>query len=254
MSIPRFFIPPEAIDSQAGLVRYKDPDIARQISKVLRLVKGDKLSLLDGKGNIYHCFLEDYSKEMVIARISDRETSETQRTHITVAMAVLKGERFEWALEKLTELGVASIVPIIVSRSVVRPDKEISNKIKRWRTILKESAEQCERSTIPCLVPPLNFRDWLSSQCHPKAGQLKLICAERRNVPHFRNVLCNQGDNKSFSELIVVIGAEGGFTDEEVKMATEANFMPVSFGKRILRGETAAIYALTILSWHFVVA
>src|SRR5262249_53371699 len=202
---------------------------------------------VDGLGSIYHCRIESAGKLQLKASIEQSlKIEEPLQIPIHVGLPLLRSGRFEWALEKLTELGVAKISPIMVTRSVVKADlndrgKERSqdNKLDRWQTILKEAAEQCERATIPRLVPPRRFSLFLE-ECSLVENSLNLICAERRQANELAKKLDND-DGKTPKEVAIVVGAEGGFTGGEVEEAIGLGFIPVSLGHRILRSETAAI-------------
>lgn len=257
MTVPRFFIQPSAIDSQTAKIVCEDERLCRQVNNVLRLRPGEALDFLDGQGSLYRCRLEHSRKGQLTACIEESLKIEERHPGLVhIGLPLLKSGRFEWALEKLTELGVAKISPIIVSRSVVRTrfadQDEAHNdagptKLARWQTILKEASEQCERATIPRLVPPRNFDDFMQDEALSPSH--KIICAERRAAPHLSNMLGNSsGACLEKEEVAIAIGAEGGFTDREVDLAISHSFVAVSLGDRILRSETAAIYALAIVA------
>ncbi len=275
-SIPRFFVPSSAIKSQLGLVVYEDSNLCKQLTRVLRLRPGDTIDFLDGLGTLYSCSLQNCIKDEVTAAI-DRQVKldAIKSPQITVALPILKGDRFDWALEKLTEIGVAKIMPIVLQRSVVKPglspsqshlgesskEANSTNRLTRWHSILKEASEQCERPTIPQLVPPSSFQSLLSEAATDQLP-LKIICAERRAAPHLSQLLSErlQSHNRQLGtrslynrdasadkfKVIIVIGAEGGFTEKEMVLAIDSGFTPVSLGPLILRSETAAIYASAI--------
>jgi 16S rRNA (uracil1498-N3)-methyltransferase len=255
MTIPRFFIPATAVDHRLGRVVYPDHNLCQQITRVLRLKSGSPINLLDGQGKLYGCTLESASNGKLTATIDESlAVSDPLTVEIHMGMPLLKGGRFEWALEKLTELGVAKISPIVVRRSVVKPqaDEErpdqSSQKLRRWQAILKESAEQCERATIPRLVPPIDYHSFVESVRQDPAIGLKIICAERRQSPHLSKLLGNHVGLAAGKQLVIAVGAEGGFTDEEVAHAISNGFASVCLGSSILRSETAAIYALAIVA------
>jgi len=258
MSAPRFFIPKEAVSSDALCVRYEDESLAKQLKKVLRLRKGDYLDFLDGTGNLYHCSLTGLEGRCVEASILKIDQGDNHSRKMIVALSPLKSGRFEWAIEKLTELNAAEIVPIILERSVVRANggttesgtESATNKMTRWRSVAREAAEQCERLTLPHLVAPLPFESFLKRERELRPHGLRLICAERRDAPSIAESLCNLGATSAEDDrtLTIAIGAEGGFTASEIEEAELAGFKSVSLGKLILRAETAAIYALSIVA------
>jgi 16S rRNA (uracil1498-N3)-methyltransferase len=182
------------------------------------------------------------------ARIDDvLELAKDSEVEISIALPILRPSRFEWSLEKLTELGVNEIVPLSTERSVPR-----ENKGSRWQSILRESAQQCERAYIPDLLEPMCLGEYLK---HSSSGEDSaiFICAERsgdsailktRSALHA--VLCNS-PHKAPHKISVIVGAEGGFTLSELMLAEKLGAKPVSLGKRMLRSETAAVYAAAVV-------
>jgi 16S rRNA (uracil1498-N3)-methyltransferase len=245
---PRFFINLESIDIAEGVVTLSQRALIAQIKNVLRLRAGDFIDVLDGHGRIYHCRLDHMSAnkkqatQIWSARIeSAASASGEPPILIEIALPILRSNRYEWALEKLTELGASSVVPIVVEHSVTR-----EGKLERWQAIVREAAEQCERALVPRVLPPIALQDYLKEL--PAAGQkqVNLICAERSNAQALPVVLCNQM-HEAPHKISVIVGAEGGFTEEEIQLAENAGAKPVSLGSRILRSETAAIYALSLI-------
>jgi 16S rRNA (uracil1498-N3)-methyltransferase len=255
MQIPRFFINPEAIDTGKGFVLVSDKAIVSQITKVLRLGVDDQVDVLDGCGNIFRCELCDLpkrnggTKSSIVARIKEKRLALGDASvAITVGLSLLKNDRFEWAIEKMTELGVAKIVPLMLSRSIVKN----SGRSERWQSIAKEAAEQCERATIPHIVSPRSFAEFLGDPKFKSEYTYSFICAERSDAPSLKNVLCNWQSNPIHSQkhresISIFVGAEGGFTQEELDLARHHGVSLVSLGPRILRAETAAIYAVGLI-------
>ena len=148
-------------------------------------------------------------------------------------------------MEKLTELGVAEIVPIILERSVVSYDGEenlSATKFQRWHSIVREASEQSERALIPNVVSPEKFSAFVKRQ--ELVAMTKFIGAERAAAQPINDALSSTSGAKN---ICIAIGAEGGFTDEEFALSFTHGFAPISLGKRILRAETAAVYAASVL-------
>lgn len=268
MNIHRFFIAPEFIDEEKGIIVCRSDKLVRQVRKVLRLENGQEIAVLNGQGNIYHCILANIlpaaGRDVFQARIiSQEKNSAAPTTTFTLAMPLIKASRFEWALEKLTELGVDIIVPIILDRTVVKIPKDtyasgtshddrvqIDNpKLSRWHKIIEEAVEQCERPLISELSTPLSFTHWLNvyDQSKHHDSTIRLICAERRCVQTLQTSLDNwRRKNAMPTDCAIAVGAEGGFSDKEIQFAEDKGFIPVSLGPNILRSETAAVYALSI--------
>ncbi len=270
MNIPRFFIEAKYINKQQKTVFCQDAKLTKQIRKVLRLGNGSKIDVLDGNGNIYHCLLQiipGQSPEDFQAQIDSHEKLPSlSNTSITVGLPLIKPNRFDWALEKVTELGADTIIPIALHRSIIKispqnnsnRDSDPENKAKfiRWQKIIQEASEQCERPMPPRLVPPLTFQEWLEKYFakdtkhednkHSVTNNLRLICAERQNAETLETVLYNQKIPPN--SCAIALGAEGGFIEEEIKLALSYEFIPVSLGPLILRSETAAVYTLAVIN------
>lgn len=255
MQIARFFIEPAAVDKSSGTITLSAPQQIKQIRAVLRLRVGDRIDLLDGTGLIYRCVIDRFdgdgsrrSPSSVICRVEATEQATGEPSvNLMVALPLLRNNRFEWALEKLTEIGATQIAPIILSRTVVQMSEasdgaKVESRMERWQAIAREAAEQCERAVIPDVVRPQSFADFVkkAKDSHP----VKLISTERSTA----SSLVDIADNISSAKLIcIAIGAEGGFTEEEIALSFAHGFEPVSLGRRILRAETAALYSATIL-------
>lgn len=249
MAQPRFFQPPQAIDTKAGVVSIGDERIASQIRRVLRLKAGDEILILDGMGNLYRCALTSLGPNLVRAEIlvCEKATGEPA-IKVTVGLPLIKGDRFDWAIQKLTELGASRVVPLTCERTVVKGPS--TGKLPRWQLIARESAEQCERPTIPHIVSPTALVDLVTNPDTITGGgvELSLICAERRKAPLLQSLLHSRRESgKHPNHTLILIGPEGGFSDREVTMAGDAGFAQVSLGPRILRAETAAIYSLSLV-------
>jgi 16S rRNA (uracil1498-N3)-methyltransferase len=250
----RFFVDPSNVDLTKQTISIKDANQIRQILTVLRLRVGDGLDLLDGTGMIYPSVISSSTAIKGKIRSGDQlickfelpsAASGEARIPLIVALPVLRGTRFEWALEKLTELGVAQIIPIIVERSVVAYDSDQSlsaAKFDRWHSIIREAAEQSERALIPNVVSPEKFTAFVK---RPELVQAaKFIGAERADAPSIDDALDSALGAKS---ICIAIGAEGGFTEEEIGLSFTHGFASISLGKRILRAETAAVYAASVV-------
>ena len=245
---PRFFISPESIDRANGTITFNQRQLLAQIINVLRMRAGDPIDVLDGLGRIYHCRLgpipnnkkqASFSLSALIEESADAKGEPP--LPIAIALPILRPNRYEWALEKLTELGASSIVPIIVQHSVQR-----EGKLERWQAIVREAAEQCERALIPQVLAPIRLKDYLKAVTTIGPLQVTFICVERSFAQALPVVLCNQMVPAPH-KISVIVGAEGGFTEEEIQLAENAGAKPVSLGNRILRSETAAIYALSLI-------
>ncbi len=248
MRIPRFFVVPESIDLLNQQANLCDLALINQIGNVLRLREEDLVDLLDNQGQIYRCRLKTKPAGKKNPENTWRATIESNAKAtgeppcpLEIALPMLRPNRYEWALEKLTELGATSIVPLLVQHSVAR-----DGKLSRWQNIVKEAAEQCERAFVPDICAPIPIEAYLKRLVTDEPDSTIFICAERAKAMTLPVVLCNQNVLPPH-KISVIVGAEGGFTQTELISAQNAGAMPISLGKRILRSETAAVYAIAIV-------
>lgn len=181
----------------------------------------------DGKKAVVHIDAQD-------ERINEPEGE------IILAIALIRREKFEWILQKATELGVTRIIPFESSRCVVHARKEKADRQKdRWNAIVQSAAEQCKRNRIPTVEDVMSFSDLMKQN-----AQLK-ICAYEKAQQHSHWLTDLYSDQK---EVLVLIGPEGGFSESEIEQVVHNNYTPCTLGSRILRAETAALYCLSVLS------
>lgn len=212
-------------------------DSARRVARVLRLRPGERLALFDGSGVEAVAELTRVGASRVEATVLSVEPGLPEPpVRITLCQSVVKGERFEWALEKGTEIGVARFVPLVTRRNVVRPGS--GTKLERWRRIVIEAVEQCGRSVLPDVAPSAALDDVLASLDGPA-----IVPYERERQTTIAAALQAMGRPPALS---ILVGPEGGFTPEEMERAMSRGARPVSLGPRILRSETAGIVAATL--------
>lgn len=253
---------------QGAELELAEDDLIKQLRCVLRLGRGHKILLLDGKGGCFQLQIERMEKTRALCRLVQFSIEATESRPISMAMAVIKAERFEWCIEKLTELGVATIIPLLTQNSVVKlggaENKEsakIKARLQRWKAICREAAEQSERLTVPDIVSPLSLSEFLENSAvampcvapnlkdSTSGGNygLKFLCQERSKATPLVEALksaISSSDTKIANGISIMIGPEGGFSSHEIATAQQHGFQPVSLGTRILRSETAAIAAM----------
>ena len=200
-----------------------------QIKRVLRLRDGDQLAVFDGSGTEWLGRLCGTGAELVRTLESPVEP----RTQLTLFQALIKPARFEWVLQKGTELGIARFVPFVAERTVVAGDKS-----DRWQSIVIEAAEQSGRRILPRISPVLSFDQAIAEATRAGVPFMPWECADR---PRISSV------HRPSRDLALIIGPEGGFSEREVERARARGAMTVSLGRRILRSETAAIVAAALL-------
>ena len=231
-----FYTSPENITLDAARLVI-DGDEFHHLARVLRKKTGDNILVTDGKGSRCEVRIVDIGKKSLEGEILDYAVVERPNTGVTVALSLLKApQRFELFLEKATELGVSTIIPMITARTVSQPTSErVQGRLGRWRTIVLSAARQSKRYYLPQLLEPLSFRQVIALQGY----DLKLIPYEISAAAP--EVQC------AGKKTLFMIGGEGGFTEKEVGDAREAGFREISFGKTILRAETAGIFAVAFV-------
>lgn len=227
----RRFIADEVSSNRAALTGAH----AAHLSRVLRARVGQEFDIA----------LAGQVRRGIIATIEDDrvefELGESVDAHpegpITLALAIFKFDRFEWAVEKCTELGVSRIVPVVARRTDVHLSQGAAKRIERWRRIVREASEQSRRLSVPDIASPVKLRDYLSSEKSPK----RILLAENESDIQIRD-LCEID-----METALAIGPEGGWTAEEFKLFKDLGWQSASLGRTILRAETAAIAAVSIV-------
>lgn len=214
-------------------------DEAHHALHVLRLKVGDTLDVFDGRGHEAQCSIVEISKDAVRLQTLTMSNTPALPCRITLAQAIPK-KSMGLIVQKATELGVASIVPLASDRSVVKLDED-SKKMERWREIALDACKQCGNNWLPEIQPPRKARDFLNS---PGQFDLKLIASLQLDSKPLKAIL---GDATNPKSVLILIGPEGDFTPAELGLAKSAGCLPLSLGPLVLRAETAAIYALSIL-------
>jgi 16S rRNA (uracil1498-N3)-methyltransferase len=233
------FTPPGTLES--GLI-VLSPEESHHLARVLRVEAGQELTLFDGQGTRAEGIVDAVSKKEVTVRIATREMIPPPAVEITLIQAVCKPDRFELILQKATELGIRRIQPVISTHTVNR-SKEPEKQLERWQTIVRNAAQQCGTAWMPELLPLQKF-----SSMTPDADVI-FIGSLHPNAKPFREVFQSL-DKSKIKTAALLIGPEGDFTAEEVNAAVAAGAIPVTFGKQILRTETAAIFGLSVLAYE----
>ncbi|MBI2952943.1 MAG: 16S rRNA (uracil(1498)-N(3))-methyltransferase [Chloroflexi bacterium] len=246
----RFFVPPQSIGRTGVTLTGQQ---AHQIANVLRLAPGDRIVALDNAGWQYDVDLTVVHSDNVTGLIKSKSLGSSEpRMKITLFQGLLRAARFEFVLQKCSELGVSAFVPTICERCVVANIGEASTaKIERWQKIIVEAAEQSGRAKLPALQPAVMFQQ----ACEEVRG-LSFIAWEGEDLTSLKKFLRGSGVARTDSDgshptsrpfsVNIFIGPEGGFSSFEVQRALSYGIAPVSLGPRILRAETAAITATAV--------
>ena len=206
---------------------------------------------VDEEGTKYAVLATYTGQDLFVGEIIETTSKQKESAiYIHLVQAVPKGPKLDFIIQKTTELGINAITPVISDRSVVRIEKDrAEEKLRRWKKIAIEAAQQSNRLDVPDMALPISFHDYMASF---KKGDLNLLLYEGEKKTGIKEVLKAAQEAKSeIKTIILLIGPEGGFSHEEVEMAVEAGFTPVSLGDLILRTETAPIAALSILRYEF---
>ena len=241
----RIYISPEAITQKIGIK--VPPDKSRHLMTVMRCKHGDELTVIDGRGKTYSARISDIRKKTVMIDILHETASDAESpVHIILCQGILKGDKMDLVIQKATELGTSEIIPVISERCQVKETR----KTQRWRKIAEEAAEQCGRAVVPDVREPQPFAGIFEM---PEVGQAaaRLIFWEGGGLP-LDEAMEKTGFFDGRSEegpLVIFIGPEGGFAASEIKAAESCDFIRATLGKRILRAETAAIAAVTLVQF-----
>jgi 16S rRNA (uracil1498-N3)-methyltransferase len=246
----RFFVPPAWV--QGGEVSITGAQ-AHQIADVLRMQAGDRILVLDNSGWEIDTRLTAVDRHTVRGEVLKRRLSEVEpRTKVSLCQGVLKGKRFEFTLQKGTELGIVEFVPVIANRCVLSELASVEQKRERWEWIIQEAAEQSNRGRKPALRPASLFPQ--ACETLQASGGLAIMLWEEERRTTLRDVLrqAPPGFAGRFPPFTVhlMVGPEGGFTPEEAEIARSYGLVTVSLGPRILRAETAGVVAAALVLYE----
>lgn len=233
MTRRRFFAPPSAFNFTQRTITLT-ADEARHLREVLRLKPGDEVSVFDGAGKEFRARVAQASREFAELDLDEeiQPARPESPLQITLAVALLKGEKFDLVVQKATELGVTKIVPLMTRYADIklRDEADASKRVARWQRIALEAAKQCGRAVVPEVSLPVTLAPLLDGSC--------LLFSEKGG----------QGLTRMETDQVTaIIGSEGGWSDEELDQARAAGAQIITLGGRILRAETAAITAAALL-------
>lgn len=232
-----FYASPGQIDRIAGRILLEGDEF-HHLARVLRKKRGEHIAVTDGCGLHADIRITVVGKTFLEGDIVEERMVERSPVCVTVAISLLKApQRFDFFLEKATELGVSSVIPMITARTVAQPSGEkIAKKLSRWKSIMLSAARQSGRYYLPDISEPLHFR---TVTAMPGYG-----C---RFMPYERAGRYACHADFTGGKTLFLIGGEGGFTPEEVRLAADSGFAEISFGLSILRAETAGIFAVSLV-------
>ncbi len=233
MALPFFYKEDIEVSSPDLLL---DEDSSKHIVQVLRMQHGEHLQLTNGKGDLFTCQITDNNRKKCAVRIVEQFKIQNSKFKITIAISLIKNSgRFEWFLEKATEIGVTEIIPLICERT-----EKTAFKFERMKSILVSAMLQSQQTWLPILHEPVKFTKVVTTATHQQKFIAHCIDAEKRSL--------SEMINESLSSKIILIGPEGDFTSAEVEEAVKNHFIAITLGQTRLRTETAGIVASTLLS------
>ena len=216
------------------------PGAARHV-QVLRLQPGAGVTLFNGEGGEFDAVVEEMGRSAVRVRVGQHHAHEREaRRPVHLAIGMPANDRMDWLVEKATELGVASIQPLVAERSVLKLTGErAEKKLAHWQGIAIAACEQCGRNRVPAIHPVLGLERWLAV---PPAQQLRLLLSLDPKARPLDQAVAPAG------AVLALSGPEGGLAPQEQEAALAQGFQPVSLGPRVLRAETAPLALLTVLT------
>jgi 16S rRNA (uracil1498-N3)-methyltransferase len=257
MTRRRFYAPPDAFAPDGASVALAREETLH-LRNVLRLRAGDEAFVFDGEGREYACIVGDVAtagrvRAAETATLEVRAQVEPQRPEspldLTLGLALLKGEKFDLVVQKATELGVWRIVPVETKRADVRlstrAGREATERVARWRRLALEAAKQSGRARLPEVCAPVPFETLLEEETLAGAGEARRLFFTERGGRGLVETIGAWPERPA--KLIALVGAEGGWDDEEIARAVAAGWLAVTFGGRVLRAETAAIVVAGLL-------
>ncbi len=245
----RFFLPANAC--REAIVTLSERD-AKHAASVLRLQKNDRFSVLDGKGRELLCQVQAIGKQFVQGKVLVRNTLPAPACRLSLVQAVTKGKSMDAIIQKATELGCRTIIPALSERTIVRcGETDAKSKQEKWRTIAIEAMKQCGQGWLPEIFLPLPLSARLANGSLPPAS-LSLLASLQHGTRHPRKPLedYRNAHGRPPDCVTVWIGPEGDFTPAEINDIKSSGALPITLGPLLLRSETAAIYALSILNYE----
>jgi 16S rRNA (uracil1498-N3)-methyltransferase len=242
----RFFIPAEQIQGNSIILKGSD---RHHLLNVLRREVGSTITVLNGRGAEYEAVIKEIGPDFVTGEIVAIITKATEpRVKIRLVQSLPKADKFEWLLQKNTEIGVSFFQPAFTERSAIKLEPAaVLKKEERWRKIIREAAEQSGRKIVPQLEPVRNWNQVLAT-ISEKPG-LALIPWEGERECSLKKVL--EGTAEIPETVTIFIGPEGGFSQAEIDQARNQGAVPVTLGPRILRTETAGLVVATAIFYHY---
>lgn len=245
--ITYFYVEPKNVDKNFLKIEGEE---AKHICQVLRKGEGEVIEAVDGEGIKYQVLITNTGRDSVQGRILSQIRRENEPlTHLTLAQGLIKGVRMDFLVEKITEIGVSSIIPLITEKSVLKleKDKREITRLNRWKRIAISGMKQSLRSKLPDIQKPILFQELLAKV---KEYDLALIACQTKRSIRLRRIKEIIEAKKRLKKILLLVGPESGFSQEELDLALKSGVIPVSLGPRRLRSETAGIVFSSLILYE----
>lgn len=247
MTSNRFSIRKSDIDSSSVFLYGEEH---HHLSHVVRIKPREEVWLFDETGTRYFARVEEIAGDRTRLSILKKERAAEPRVKITLAQALIRSKKMNSVLQKATEMGATSIVPVITARTIIRLKERSAKKLERWKKIIQEAAKQSKIPFLPVLSPPVSLEKLIEERDEAK----KLVLSENKGI-YLKDILVRSSgpgdkENEPPPSVIILVGPEGGWTDEEEEYILSHGYEAVSLGPHIMRAETAALASLAMVS-HF---
>lgn len=218
------------------------------LRNVVRIRPGEEVHLFNEAGGSFVARVEEVGKEKTRLFVLHQTKTRKPRVVITLGQGLLKSKKMDFVIQKATELGVVTFVPVVTARSIVRTDSLSERKMERWRRIALEASKQSGRSRLPDIHPPVRLEGFLSMP-----GRARRLFFSEKGGPPLKDILMRpfqegRGEPESPDEVRLLVGPEGGWTEGEVRDILSAGFEAASLGSLVLRAETAAVVSVAVVS------
>ena len=247
MTSNRFSIKQSDVFSSAVLLRGEEH---HHLSRVARIKPKDRVWLFDEHGISYLARVEEIREDMTRLFILEKMENDEPKVKITLAQALIKSKKMDIVIQKSTELGITTLIPVFTARTIIKIEDKIQKKMERWQKIAREAAKQSQRTLLPTILSPRPLEKLIEERHEEK----KLFLSERKGI-YLKDILIRDPGSKNREEeppssVLILIGPEGGWTEEEETYVLNHGYEAVSLGRQVLRAETAAICSLALIS-HF---
>jgi 16S rRNA (uracil1498-N3)-methyltransferase len=243
--VRRFYVAPHEFKGERVRISGEE---AHHLRRVLRLGPGDEVDVFDGAGHEYRVELRYFHGDAVWGYVLEETTVPREAPiFVSLAQGLAKGEKMELVIQKATEIGVASVIPLHTARSVPRPGSGQARREERWQRIAREAAKQCWRTVVPAVEPLCTLPELVRRFSEYQAV---LFFWEEEKSRHLHEVLATLTAQGHIQRLLLIVGPEGGFTPEEAQLVAENGAVSVTLGPRILRTETAGLVAASIILYE----